>query len=75
MRCEARTTRGTQCRATKDLIYRTHEGKEYLCCKRHDNEFFCPKTRKARNCLPRSPQPEDKIFSRGYVIGGLNKAR
>jgi hypothetical protein len=29
------------------------------------------KTPRGRNFLPRSPRPDDRIFSHGFLIGGL----
>ena len=34
-----------------------------------------PQTRKARNLKPRLAKPGDKIYSLGYVIGGIGRNR
>jgi nitrite reductase/ring-hydroxylating ferredoxin subunit len=43
-RCECRTLKGTRCKARATMYRRHTDGREYLACKLHNNEFFRPTT-------------------------------
>ena len=69
-RCEARTLKGSQCKVTTNLVYHRHKnGKEYLCCRQHDNEAFRPILK------PTLATPDDPIYSAGFVVGGRRIGR